>query len=150
MAYGKLPANVVGWSTQALDSGFVAPSAYSSPDIICHKSASPAKASATVAAGGKVTLQWNTWVAGHKGPVMDYLAACDGDCSTVTKTNLKWFKIDGEGLLDGNGSPGKFATDKMMANNVSIAFYVGRVNEGAKTWTAEFVDSYDPFDSQSW
>jgi len=119
MAYNSNPPAVVGWSTQALDSGFVEPSAFGTADIICHKSAKNAKAYATVAAGGKVTLQWNTWADSHKGPVTDYLAACNGDCTTVDKTSLQWFKIDGVGLVDGSTVPAKFASDQLMASNVS-------------------------------
>lgn len=52
----------IAWSEAASDNGFVAPSAYASADIICHKSATNgALNTASVAAGGTVTATWNTW-----------------------------------------------------------------------------------------
>ncbi|PBP21049.1 Glycosyl hydrolase family 61 [Diplocarpon rosae] len=109
---------VVGWSTpQDTDNGFIAPDAYADPNIICHKNATNAQTSATVKAGGMVELQWTTWPSSHHGPVLDYLADCGGDCKTVDKTTLKFFKIDGVGLLDDATLPGKWATDTLEANN---------------------------------
>lgn len=32
------------------------------------------------------------------GPILGYVAACNGDCSKVVKTNLKWVKIQAEGI----------------------------------------------------
>ncbi|CAG8958824.1 hypothetical protein HYFRA_00011775 [Hymenoscyphus fraxineus] len=109
---------VVGWSTpQDQDNGFIAPDQYSSPDIICHRGATNAGTSAKVAAGGKIDLQWTTWPESHHGPMIDYLANCNGDCTTVDKTALEFFKIDGVGLIDGSAAPGKWASDEMIANN---------------------------------
>jgi hypothetical protein len=34
------------------------------------------------------------------GPVITYLASCNGDCTTVDKTTLEFFKIEEEGLID--------------------------------------------------
>jgi len=88
-----------------------------SPDIICQRGATNAQLSAPVAAGEKVSLQWTVWPESHKGPMLDYLASCEGDCSTVDKTTLKWFKIDGVGMTSTGGSPPQFADDVMTANN---------------------------------
>jgi cellulase len=128
--------------------GFVAPDAYASGDIICHRGATNAKASATVKAGGTVVMEWNTWPESHHGPVIDYvsqqsfvrhqsitlsqitlpyqlmaniiqLASCDGDCTTVDKTTLEFFKIDEVGLVTDTTSPGTWATDQLIANNNS-------------------------------
>ncbi|KAK6585244.1 hypothetical protein PZA11_001971 [Diplocarpon coronariae] len=99
---------VVGWSTpQDTDNGFIAPDAYADPNIICHRNATNAQTSATVKAGGTVELQWTTWPSSHHGPVLDYLADCGGDCKTVDKTTLKFFKIDEVGLVDDTTLPGK-------------------------------------------
>lgn len=57
--------NSVGWVAQNLDNGYVEPASYGSPDIVCHKQGRPATAYATVAAGGSVTLTWNTWPDTH-------------------------------------------------------------------------------------
>lgn len=52
----------IAWSESASDNGYVAPDAYASADIICHKDATNGKLNnATVAAGGSVTATWNTW-----------------------------------------------------------------------------------------
>ncbi|MCJ1258621.1 hypothetical protein MMC24_006454 [Lignoscripta atroalba] len=111
---------VVGWSIpNDLDNGFIAPDSYTNPDIICHKGATNAKTSATVRAGGTVQLQWTTWPESHHGPVIDYLANCGGDCTTVDKTQLRFVKIDGVGLIDGSSPPGTWASDQLIANNNS-------------------------------
>ncbi|KAK1763649.1 glycoside hydrolase, partial [Phialemonium atrogriseum] len=115
---GNVPPESVGWTASNLDNGFVAPDAFSSPDIICHKEATAATAYATVAAGGTVTLVWNTWPDSHHGPVIDYLAACNGECSSVDKTSLSFAKIDEDGLISGS-NPGNWATDDLIANGNS-------------------------------
>ncbi|KAL4934625.1 glycosyl hydrolase family 61-domain-containing protein [Aspergillus undulatus] len=117
--YNPSPPDVVGWSEQATDLGFVDGSSYTDPDIICHKNAENAAISATVTAGGEVELQWTEWPESHHGPVIDYLASCNGDCSTVDKTTLEWFKISESGLIDGSSSPGTWASDDLIANNNS-------------------------------
>lgn len=64
-------------------------------------------------------LQWTVWPDSHHGPVIDYLANCNGPCETVDKTTLEFFKIDGVGLLDDTSPPGTWATDTLIANNNS-------------------------------
>ncbi|KAL2060593.1 hypothetical protein VTL71DRAFT_9234 [Oculimacula yallundae] len=109
----------VGWSEKATDLGFVGPQQYASGDIICHKEAKNAAISAPVKAGGKVDLHWNTWPASHKGPVINYMANCGGSCATVDKSTLKFFKISESGLLDNSAAPGEWASDALMANNLT-------------------------------
>lgn len=71
MQYESPPPVVVGWSIpEDLDNGFVAPAAYADPDIICHKGATNAGASAKVTAGSSIDLQWTVWPESHKGPVL--------------------------------------------------------------------------------
>ncbi|EFX04021.1 beta-glucanase [Grosmannia clavigera kw1407] len=116
--YESSPPTVIGWSTTATDLGYVAPDAYASSDIICHRGAENALGHAQVAAGDDVFLQWNTWPESHHGPVLSYLAACgDTGCETVEKTSLEFFKIDEKGLIDGTAAPGTYATDQMMDNS---------------------------------
>ncbi|QSZ34819.1 hypothetical protein DSL72_007678 [Monilinia vaccinii-corymbosi] len=119
--YAQVAPIVAGWSDPAdLSNGFVAPDAYGTPDIICHLSATNAKGYVNVTAGSEVNLEWSAWPASHHGPVLDYLAACPGDdCTTVDKTKLKFFKIDGVGLIDDTTVPGTWASDKLIANNNS-------------------------------
>jgi hypothetical protein len=115
--YGA-PADAVGWSAANQDNGFVEPSSFGSADIICHKQATPAKNHAVVAAGGSVTLKWDTWPDSHKGPVIDYLASCNGDCGSVDKSSLSFAKIAESGLNSGS-NPGSWAADDLIANGNS-------------------------------
>ncbi|KAK5528769.1 hypothetical protein LTR23_010950, partial [Exophiala sp. CCFEE 6169] len=116
--YQNPPPVVAGWSTpENEDTGFV--SDYTSPDIICHKGATPGGAYVTVAAGDTVELQWTVWPESHHGPMIDYLASCGDDCTTVDKTQLQFNKIDEAGLVDGSSPPGTWASDQLIANNNS-------------------------------
>ncbi|ORY17986.1 putative endoglucanase, partial [Clohesyomyces aquaticus] len=118
--YQATPPKVVGWSCPGcLDNGFVSPDMYTTSNIACHKNATAGQASAKVAAGGTVELQWTPWPTSHHGPVLDYLAKCDGDCTTTTAEGLSFFKIDHSGLLDDTTSPGNWASDKLISNNNS-------------------------------
>ncbi|KAG2415291.1 endoglucanase IV precursor [Aspergillus terreus] len=113
--YSSDPPATIGWSTTATDLGFVDGTEYSEPDIICHKDAKPGSLSAEITAGGKVELQWTEWPESHHGPVITYLANCNGDCSSVDKTSLEFFKIDQKGLIEGN----TWASDQLISNNNS-------------------------------
>ncbi|KAI9150224.1 Endoglucanase-4 [Paramyrothecium foliicola] len=117
MAYMADPPTVVGWSTTATDNGFVAPDAFDSADIICHRDAKNAGGHAQVKAGDSIFLQWDTWPDSHKGPIIDYLASCgDAGCETVDKTALEFFKISEKGLIDGSASPGTYADSELLKN----------------------------------
>lgn len=118
-SYQDPPPVVIGWTTTVTDTGFVAPDAFSDPDIICHRGATPAGTSATVAAGGKVELQWTVWPDSHHGPVLDYLAKCSGKCEDADKESLDFFKIDAGGLISATPSPGTWASDDLIAANNS-------------------------------
>ncbi|KAJ5090720.1 Glycoside hydrolase family 61 [Penicillium argentinense] len=113
-SYQDDPPKSVGWSTTATDLGFEEPSEYSDPNIICHRNGKNGQLSAEVKAGSDVEIQWTEWPESHHGPVITYLASCDGDCSTVDKTKLEFFKIDAVGLVDGSNVPGTWATDKLI------------------------------------
>lgn len=128
---GGNPANVyttpapkvAGWAANNLDNGFVAPDEYQNPDIICHKNATPGQAYVPVKPGDTVGLVWNTWPDSHHGPVIDYLASCNGACTTVDKTKLSFAKIDATGLISGS-NPGTWATDQLIANKFTWNFKV--------------------------
>jgi cellulase len=110
----------VGWSIpEDLGNGPILPDAYATGDIICHLNATPAGSAAPVSAGGIVELQWTPWPVSHHGPVIDYLANCNGPCETVDKTTLEFFKISEGGLIDDTTLPGTWATDTLIANNNS-------------------------------
>ncbi|KAJ4023758.1 hypothetical protein NW761_014376 [Fusarium oxysporum] len=93
--YYSTPKTLIAWSTTATDNGYVAPDAFSSADIICHRGAKNAKGHAKVKAGGQIYIKWTNWPESHKGPVIDMLASCSSaGCETVDKETLKFFKID--------------------------------------------------------
>lgn len=101
-----------GWYAANQDNGFVSPSSYADGDIICHKEATPGKSSVKVTAGSDMTLKWNTWPESHHGPVIDYLAKCEGDCTDADKESLKFFKLDAQGVIDAGSN--EWATDKLI------------------------------------
>jgi len=73
----------VGWLVpDDLSNGFIDPQNYTEPDIICHLQATPAQIEAPINAGQTVELQWTPWPTSHHGPVIDYLANCNGPCET--------------------------------------------------------------------
>ncbi|KAK8000468.1 glycosyl hydrolase family 61 [Apiospora arundinis] len=104
----------VGWTTTANDNGFVAATALSGSDIACHRGGKPGALSATVAAGEKVDLEWDTWPESHHGPVIDYMAKCTGSCTSADPSSLEFFKVAEAGLVDGSAAPGKWASDDLM------------------------------------
>ncbi|TGO32617.1 hypothetical protein BHYA_0301g00010 [Botrytis hyacinthi] len=116
-AYQTPQPDSIGWADTNLDLGFTSPSAYATGDIICAKNATNAALSAKVAAGDSIDFQWTVWPDSHHGPVITYLANCNGDCATVDKTTLEFFKIDEAGLIDDTTVPGTWASDKMITNN---------------------------------
>ncbi|KAK1779915.1 glycoside hydrolase [Copromyces sp. CBS 386.78] len=106
--YLSNPPTVIGWTADQKDNGFVSPDAFGTPDIICHRSATPAGGHATVKAADKISLKWDpVWPDSHK-------AACNGDCETVDKTSLRFFKIDGAGY-----NKGVWAADALVNNGNS-------------------------------
>ncbi|KAE8363411.1 glycosyl hydrolase family 61-domain-containing protein [Aspergillus caelatus] len=117
--YESDPPELIAWSTNATDDGYVAPTAYDSSDIICHRGSAPGALSAPVASGGTVKMTWNTWPDDHHGPVITYLAKCSGSCSDVDKTSLEFFKIDAGGLVDDTNIPGTWASDQLIDDSYS-------------------------------
>ncbi|KAL6238513.1 hypothetical protein BDW75DRAFT_227942 [Aspergillus navahoensis] len=117
--YESDPPKLIAWSTTATDTGYVAPTAYGDSDIVCHRGAEPGALSAEISPGSSVTLYWSTWPTDHHGPVITYLANCNGDCASVDKTALEFFKIDAGGLIDNSAVPGSWASDELIAANFS-------------------------------
>lgn len=113
---GQIPEHI-GWYAEDTDNGFVGPSDYGSPDIICHKNASPDLSSdklAKVEAGGTITFDWTQWPQSHVGPLLTYVASYTGDISAVKKETLEWVKIDEAGY-----EGGQWAAIKMISQNNS-------------------------------
>ncbi|KAH0427514.1 glycosyl hydrolase family 61 [Colletotrichum camelliae] len=110
---GKQLPELAAWSAENLDSGFVAPENYTSPDIVCQKNGASANSTVKVSAGGTVEFHWTRWA--HFGPMMTYVARCPGDdCINVDKTALEFVKIDEAGI---NFDTQEWAARAMVNNN---------------------------------
>ncbi|KAI0762086.1 glycoside hydrolase [Trametes elegans] len=74
--------------------------------------------SAEVPAGSEITAFWNDWP--HEiGPVMVYMANCNGACTSATPSSLSWFKINEVGLISGTVADGKWGQGELVDNNSS-------------------------------
>lgn len=122
------PADAVGWAAANQDNGFVSPDAFGTAAIACHKSATSVPSGATVAAGGSVTLVWDTWPESHHGPVIDYIAPV-ADFASADAASLSFVKLAERGLVSGS-NPGVWASDELIANGNS--------------WTVEIPSSLAP------
>lgn len=125
---------LAAWSAENLGNGYVSPSAFSTANITCHFNSKPGALHANITAGDSLTLKWNEWPTSHKGPVLDYLARCDGDCSTKDKTKLEWVKIGQLGWLNSTGWDvidlgGTWATDVLIVNGFEWTVKVPEVLE---------------------
>ena len=116
ISQGQPAPETAGWYAENLDNGFIAPDAYGTSDIACHKNAKPSKSAAKIAAGGKLEWHWDTWPESHVGPVLTYVAKCDGDCSTADPAGLKFVKIDEAGF---NAQTKKWAAQELIENGNS-------------------------------
>ncbi|KAI0871025.1 lytic polysaccharide monooxygenase [Hypoxylon argillaceum] len=105
-----------GWQALNQDNGFVAPDAFTTADIACHKSAKPGQKYIEANSGDTLTLYWNTWPDTHKGPIINYLAKCSGECTAATPGGLSFTKISEAAYLSGS-DPGTWVTDTMIAQN---------------------------------
>lgn len=120
------PPKLIAWSTTVPDDGFVNGTGYAGPNIICHENAKPGALTAPVKAGGTIEMLWTPWPDGHHGPVLSYLANCNGNCSAVNKTELQWFKIEQQGLINFTAAttPGFWASDLLTADNNTWTFQI--------------------------
>ncbi|KAI1851752.1 hypothetical protein JX265_010986 [Neoarthrinium moseri] len=116
--YKNPPPTVVGWSVpDDLQNTFISPDKFGTADMVCHLGAKPAGAAVPLKGGDVVEVQWTPWPASHKGPVIDYLANCNGPCETVDKTKLKFFKIQEVGFID--PASDLWAANVLASNNNS-------------------------------
>ncbi|KAH7305766.1 glycosyl hydrolase family 61-domain-containing protein [Stachybotrys elegans] len=115
--------NTPGWKALNQDNGFVSPDAFRTSDIACHKSAKAGETYIDANAGDTLTLYWNTWPDTHKGPIIDYLAPCNGECTSASAGSLSFTKIDQAALISGN-NPGTWVTDTLVQNNFTSQFKV--------------------------
>lgn len=115
--YESTKPQQAGWFAYNQDLGYVSPSDYSDPNITCHKGATPGSTYIDAVAGDAIDFQWTTWPDSHHGPVITYMARCNGECTTVDKNKLEFFKIDAGGLISDATSPGDWATDKLIGES---------------------------------
>jgi cold shock CspA family protein len=71
-----------GWDSLNQDIGFVEPASAGTADVNCHKSATAGRLYANVNAGDTIEFEWNTWPDSHKGPIINYIAPCNGMSAT--------------------------------------------------------------------
>lgn len=94
--------------------------------LACNKPGSPAKLSASVAAGDSITAHWNSKAEGNPwphagGPITVYMAECKGDCATwADPSEGEWFKIFQSGLISGTVGHGKWGTNEMMDKGFKV------------------------------
>ncbi|OCL14194.1 lytic polysaccharide monooxygenase [Glonium stellatum] len=113
---------LAAWSADNLGNIYVVPSLFNTTNITCHLNAEPGQAYVSIESGHNVTLVWNTWPTSHVGPVLTYLAACNGSCTTVDKTKLEFVKIDELGWLNSSDPRGiqlggTWASDVLIADD---------------------------------
>lgn len=102
------------------------------PDMICGFDARPAPSNVKVPVGASVKMHWNYFSQdrSHPGPIITYLAACNGPCATVDKTKLEFVKVAAEGLIAPNYNfPGEsdrsmWATDRVRDTDKTYTFTV--------------------------
>jgi len=106
------PAPVRAVRRTPSDSGFISDPA--SSDITCSigNRYLPAGESIPVAAGGTVQVQWNTWPVGHYGPIMNYMANCNGACASWKgDSGSPWFKISQKAFTNNQWASDELATN---------------------------------------
>jgi cellulase len=71
--------DTAGWDALNQDIGFVEPAKAGTSDVNCHKNATAGKLYASANPGDEIVFSWNTWPDSHKGPIINYLAPCNGE-----------------------------------------------------------------------
>jgi cellulase len=123
---------LVAWTASNLGNIFVPPFRFNTSDIACHFNATPGAIHIDVTAGDELTLKWNEWPVSHVGPIISYLAPCNGPCTGVTGRDLKWTKIDESGWLNDTGWDdlmlgGTWATNELIANDFQWTIKIPQV-----------------------
>ncbi|PVI04048.1 lytic polysaccharide monooxygenase, partial [Periconia macrospinosa] len=111
--------NLAAWSAANLGNIFVPPSQFNTSNVTCHFNSKSGGIHVNTTAGDTLKLQWNEWPVSHKGPVLSYLANCNGSCANVDKNTLRWVKIDELGWINSTGSDilaTTWGSDVLIAN----------------------------------
>ncbi|KAF2108889.1 glycoside hydrolase [Lophiotrema nucula] len=118
------PGNTPSWFTTNKGGNPLKPNTFNTRDIVCALNSSPGNISAPINAGSTLTVKW--WMGGqpfpptHWGPVVNYIAACNGACSKANPLDLKFLKLDQKGWERTNTSypaEGYWATNELVDNN---------------------------------
>lgn len=102
------------------DTGFVRYDRVNTPDIACSSAGyEPRPITAPIKAGGTMGVRWGGDGGPDKkqwphpeGPIIVYMASCEGECSKFNPSNAKFFKIAQEGL-DGSKQPNQSGNDHL-------------------------------------
>lgn len=116
------PNNTPGWYTTGQGGRPLYPIDLNTYSIICNNNSSPANISASVPAGETVRVNWwgpGPWPNNHKGPILDYIAPCNGSCRDVDARELKFVKIAEMGWIDDSIPEGLWAADILRMDNSS-------------------------------
>jgi lytic cellulose monooxygenase (C1-hydroxylating) len=121
---GDQPPSVVWYSDNYGQQDPLYSKVVATDDMACHTNATPGGRLVPVKAGSTLTLHWETpeggpWRDSHEGPILDYLAACEGNCNAAKASELKFFKIAQQGMYQSphhtddwrNSTFGLWATD---------------------------------------
>ncbi|EOA90016.1 hypothetical protein ACJQWK_07550 [Exserohilum turcicum] len=116
------PSPLAAWSAANLGNIYVSPSHFNTSNMTCHDNAIPGALHVNTTAGDTLKVKWNEWPVSHVGPVMTYVAKCNGSCAEAKKDDLLWVKIDELAWLNSTGWDklelgGTWATDVLIANN---------------------------------
>lgn len=122
--------NRIGWSYTTEDEGPELDLA--SPSFACRSNAKVAPGYGTISAGGDIDIHWTSadkvrnpdgFPVGHHGPIMLYIAPCNGECASVNQAQLKWTKIAEAGLISGPpNAQGLWAEDQMLKDQGHLKY----------------------------
>lgn len=118
------PPDTPGWYTTNVGGNPLYPIDTNTTNIICARGGSNANVSVPVDAGTDVRLRWwqenVAWPASHHGPIINYLAPCNGACETVDMESLRFVKISERGWVRRTPEPeGYWAADELIADDGS-------------------------------
>ncbi|KAH6875036.1 glycoside hydrolase [Alternaria rosae] len=123
------PHPLAAWSASNLGNIYIPPSQFNTSNIACHYNALAGALHINTTAGDELKLHWNEWPVSHVGPVITYLAECEGSCANTKRQDLQWVKIDELGWLNSTGWDtldlgGTWAADVLIANEYSWMFKI--------------------------
>jgi hypothetical protein len=95
----ELIERTASWCAYNEHNDFIDSSAVQNRAIICHNGASPGARVLEIEAGAEIMFGWMDSFFHHPGPVVTYMAKCQGSCADVSAHDLEFFKIQEHGLV---------------------------------------------------